>query len=91
MSHPRRPRGCNSGGRDFSGRAIIIFSDESLLQEQTSPWALTKLVPEVFEFRPANRPVPGRSQLVMGRNDRLLISSVGSLVSLEVVLFEDKA
>ena len=91
MSHPRSPRGCNSGRRDFSGRAI--FSDESSLQEQTIPWALilTKPVPEVFEFRPANWPVSGRSQLVMGRNDRLLISSVGSLVSLEVVLFEDKA
>jgi len=36
----------------------VIFLGKSLLQEQISPWALilTKPVPEVFEFCPADWP-----------------------------------
>ena len=35
-----------------------IFSGESLLQEQTSPWALflAEPIPEMFEFRAADYP-----------------------------------
>ena len=64
---------------ETQGRDDAIYSGESLLQEQTSPWAhiLTEPVPEVFEFRPADCPEKYISSQSVGRKSNT--SETGSV------------
>ena len=61
----------------------MIFSGESLLQKQASPWTLilTEPVPELFEFRTADRPekyfvsvTRNRSEMVEPDNTNLVLN-----------------